>query len=565
MPARNIFADAVGTEPPPSMMEVKQDHPVPRKGIMQQAPLQTNKFYSNFFLAEQRAPTYTFPYSITWGGGTGVTKTWGMVCSHIEAHQRVFGEEKFFASSYYLNPVGIESLALSARELGNDTTVSMDSITAFSSRVHLSTSRVTLPIVSFSLAQGMPYLTSVYHGATPLIQTGVFFRSVTKFSKDLKRNLSKFTIVLEDGATWRLYAWATEGEGLDLDVMNNGMAVSRKPFSGVLQIAKDPMTPGSEQALDDGAGIYPVSLELTGSTAGKKGWYQFHFQTSGHETGNLYMYALPHHVESFDRETAEQLQRIQLQTPTKGVANLVRGDTWTMVEPEMPVGLEFAPWHPMNGTVKEISDEAKVLIRAAATRELGSDVATEGEMESMYFGGKALAKFALLVYVASDLLKDQAMAQSGLEKLKKVFGIFAANEQKHPLCYDSAWGGVVSSATYTTGDLLIDFGNTLYNDHHFHYGYHILAAAIIGHLDGDWVKENRDYVNSLVRDVANPSQDDKYFPMWRNFDWYHGHSWAHGLFASADGKNQESSSEDMMHAYALKMWGHVSGDESLEA
>lgn len=100
----------------------------------------------------------------------------------------------------------------------------------------------------------------------------------------------------------------------------------------------------------------------------------------------------------------------------------------------------------------------------------------------------------------------------------------------------AAWGGIVSSASYETGNSGADFGNTYYNDHHFHYGYHILAAAIIGHLDPDWLKQNRDYVNVLVRDVANPSAKDKLFPMWRNFDWYHGHSWAHGLYAAMDGK-----------------------------
>jgi hypothetical protein len=50
------------------------------------------------------------------------------------------------------------------------------------------------------------------------------------------------------------------------------------------------------------------------------------------------------------------------------------------------------------------------------------------------------------------------------------------------------------------------------------------------------MKQNKDYVNVLVRDIANPSIKDKYFPLWRNFDWYHGHSWAHGLYAAADGK-----------------------------
>ena len=116
-----------------------------------------------------------------------------------------------------------------------------------------------------------------------------------------------------------------------------------------------------------------------------------------------------------------------------------------------------------------------------------------------------------------------------------------------------------------TGDTGADFGNSLYNDHHFHYGYFIYTAAVIGHLDPSWVPANKAYVNMLVRDIANPSTRDQYFPVWRCFDWFHGHSWAHGLFDTLDGKDQESSSEDTMHAYALKMWGAVSGDQKLEA
>lgn len=96
---------------------------------------------------------------------------------------------------------------------------------------------------------------------------------------------------------------------------------------------------------------------------------------------------------------------------------------------------------------------------------------------------------------------------------------------------------MVSSATYETGNGGADFGNTFYNDHHFHYGYFILTAAIIGHLDPGWLTPaNVDWVNTLVRDVANPSSFDKYFPVFRNFDWYHGHSWAHGLYETLDGK-----------------------------
>lgn len=98
------------------------------------------------------------------------------------------------------------------------------------------------------------------------------------------------------------------------------------------------------------------------------------------------------------------------------------------------------------------------------------------------------------------------------------------------------WGGLVSSGAYVTGDTGVDFGNTIYNDHHFHYGYHVLAAAAIGHLDPSWIPENKEYVDLLIRDFANPSDKDGFFPQWRSFDWYHGHSWAHGLHPSFDGK-----------------------------
>ena len=33
----------------------------------------------------------------------------------------------------------------------------------------------------------------------------------------------------------------------------------------------------------------------------------------------------------------------------------------------------------------------------------------------------------------------------------------------------------------------------------------------------------------MVRDIANPSKDDHYFPVHRHKDWYMGHSWASGI------------------------------------
>lgn len=99
----------------------------------------------------------------------------------------------------------------------------------------------------------------------------------------------------------------------------------------------------------------------------------------------------------------------------------------------------------------------------------------------------------------------------------------------------------------------------------FHWAYFIHAASIIGYLDPSWLPANKDWVNTLVRDCANPSPKDTRFPVSRSFDWFHGHSWAKGLFDSADGKDEESSSEDALLAYAVKMWGKTIGDKAMEA
>ena len=55
------------------------------------------------------------------------------------------------------------------------------------------------------------------------------------------------------------------------------------------------------------------------------------------------------------------------------------------------------------------------------------------------------------------------------------------------------------------------------------------------------VADNREQILYYVRDIANPSLDDQYFPVARHKDFYLGHSWASGV--SGGTRTQESSSE----------------------
>lgn len=568
----DIFNKPIDTKSLPSQFSSRPDHPVPRTGIETKGPLQTNKFFSNLFLGNQRDPVYTFPYSLTWVDGTGASGSFGMAISHIEEKERQYGPPQFnVQASYYLNPIGIQPMIISAKELSNGTKLTIDSMTAFAARASLSSDKSSEPVVSFPLVQGMAFITAEYNGGTPMIQSSIFFRNMTRTTQQPKKDVTRYTFYVEDGTVWRVYGYKTKGDDLDLQVLNNGVAMATKPFHGVVQIAKETQ---NNDFLDKGAGIYPVDVKLSGSASGSTGTYEFDFQKKGHPDGELIMFALPHHTQSFDKATTALRGRdtgttgnlsTSLITTTKGEAVLVQGTKWKMVETSMPIKLGFEPYAVGKGGMAKLSSSAKATIQAAASKEVLQNMTAATDLNSMYWSGKALAKYAFMLYVINDMLGDTKTAQQGLAELKQAFARFADNKQQYPLVHETAWGGVVSTGAYVTGQALEDYGNTYYNDHHFHYGYHILAAAVIGHLDKSWIAANRDYVNMLVRDTSNPSADDKIFPMWRSFDWYHGHSWATGLFASMDGKNQESTSEDMMHAYGLKMWGHVGGDAALEA
>ena len=63
-----------------------------------------------------------------------------------------------------------------------------------------------------------------------------------------------------------------------------------------------------------------------------------------------------------------------------------------------------------------------------------------------------------------------------------------------------------------------------YNDHHFHYGYHIYAAAVVAQYDAEWGRKHFEGVKLLIRDFANPSLEDNHFPLFRQKDFYEGKS-----------------------------------------
>ncbi|KAG0136433.1 endo-1,3(4)-beta-glucanase [Tuber indicum] len=561
----DLFSEPISTKPPSQQFSSFSEHPVRRSFFPKTSsrePLPTNKFYSNLFLGNQTQGVWTFPYMIWWNK-TGQIP--GLSVSHTEQHQFVTGPvPSADPYQYYISPLGIASITFSAREFAER--YSNISLTNPHSRsvnlnLHANTNKYG-PIghkITFPLVQGMGFITGRYDQLTPIISSYSEFVKIEALSGPYN-GTQKWRLGLSDGRMWLLYVFPAVGSESPEFTYNPGEGlVGSREFTGVIQIAKadaEGQKGGLEEITDLAAGVYPATVEMTGGVVGDVGSYKFEYKGwRDEECEGVLMYALPHHIASFDDNTSRGRTGLKLQSPTKGLMEAVRGNSWTMVERNLPTSVT---WLVTRG--QRLSRHTTELIERTLVSEIKSNITGETNLNSMYFSGKA----------AHDVVKKENLTREALGKLITALDPYVNNRQNQPLVYDETWKGLITSAIKQ--GQMADFGNGMYNDHHFHYGYFVYTAAVIVRLEqslnkgkSPWLERNRDWVDLLIRDVANPSTLDPYFPESRSFDWFHGHSWAKGLFESADGKDQESSSEDMNYGYSQKLWGKVTGDKSMEA
>ena len=217
-----------------------------------------------------------------------------------------------------------------------------------------------------------------------------------------------------------------------------------------------------------------------------------------------------------------------------------------------------------------------------------------------YWMGKNFNKRADIVFMAEQIQDDS-------EDWATIKGdVLTALKNDLQYWFNPADCYTVDANPYITGFFYYydDFGtligyNSSYssdselNDHHFHYGYWIKAAAAVATYVDDWEKEWGAIVYEMISDMANPNRDGTNlnvqrtdveinsttnYPFLRNFDIYEGHSWASGvanyeydkdgnlidpLGGLAGGNNQESTSEAINAWSSLILWGEAVGDERI--
>jgi hypothetical protein len=290
----------------------------------------------------------------------------------------------------------------------------------------------------------------------------------------------------------------------------------------------------------------------------------------GPDTVELLMYASPHHQERLQAsaQSSNEVQGVGCTPLLHGLACPAVGSHWSMVE----------HLHHVNfyGDVP-IRKEMLPAIKKAAKQDIEYSIPMNYQKGAgdTYFSGKMLARLARIILVAD---RTQAVTQTKLDsavaRLRSGVEIWLNGSAASPFLYDRHWGGIsmcgcnfdesAGVCTNTPPDCPAledpgqNFGAGFYNDHHFHFGYHIYAAAVVARYDSSWGIRFFQHVLLLIRDIANPSPEDPFFPTFRHKDWFLGFSWANGVVAvNPNGRNQESSAE-AIHAYeAMALYGKV--------
>ena len=186
----------------------------------------------------------------------------------------------------------------------------------------------------------------------------------------------------------------------------------------------------------------------------------------------------------------------------------------------------------------------------------------KNEYTDTYWSGKRYGRIAEVIAIA-----DQAGMSAKAEQLRQYLkreleDWFTANttaelDTVKYFVYDETWNTLLGlEESFSSHQQL--------NDHHFHYGYFVRAAAEVCRTEPTWCSNEQfgPMIELLIRDYAGGRNDDM-FPYLRNFDPANGFSWASGNVNFARGNNNESTSEAANAYGAIVLYGLITGNDTL--
>ncbi len=355
-----------------------------------------------------------------------------------------------------------------------------------------------------------------------------------------------------------------------------------------LKILTDEKFAAEEALLQHYSGTYPISGTVNLSSSDTSGLVNYQWQTqqmAGSQSNPLLMMAFEatqiNHLANPIVNNNYSIETI------RGPMVAVVGNRWDLNVPYPPVlqnqniwyGTQSIPPAFINLLTTSLKTDTQLVDADPFDPKNHGNTLEPTAKNDTYAFGKQIARLARLVLIADQL--GQIQQRDHIVKRMETFlapWFVQSPPAKDPhgtlqgfFNYDDKFGGIISArAAASPNDCPkdqcgynLDFYNGQYTDHHFHYGYFLYAAAVIGKFDSTWLAAHKSYFDLLARDIANPSTDDPYFPQYRYFDWFEGHAFANGLVPGAVGRNQESTSEGVNAWYGLTLWGIVTNNAEL--
>ncbi|KAJ0407922.1 hypothetical protein P43SY_009209 [Pythium insidiosum] len=531
---------------PPRNVDVESGRPIP-----------TNAWWGNLITCDQYSNYTQAVWANPFALSLETTSSQGLygVALGYPFRYRYFGGVSSEGTARYYAHVAHKEVLLSATEFAKTTpTFRVADWSDMGVTVTLRLAPSTPQLLRTDLVNGMAFLSATYTMLSPRIAIQVPLATINDQGvwTGMVVTGRRFVLTTVNGLTWVLYTTSD----VAFSVESPQVLRALQTFSGTVRVA--PVEASTPLAVYD---QFQDCVVLGGTVSiVSDAEYQLQWQTIGACANGLLQYALPHHLETLDTSAAVQttvLSAPTLRAATRGeMRAVVTRSTpfrWVLREPSK-VPITFYP-----RTRLSAADATQQQLYAV----LRSEIAAPWSLNpwgSYYFNGKLAQKYASLCLMANDPVivgSDVSFLRRCVPKLEALITPFLDNSWGFKLQYDRVYGGIVSSQGFMSNDLNADFGNTVYNDHHFHYGYWIYTAAVINYLHPTWSRlgELNRMARLLLRDVATPSSVDPFFPKFRSFDWFRGHSYSHGLTSFADGKDQESSSEDVNFSYALYLYG----------
>ncbi|KAJ2746118.1 hypothetical protein GGI20_001603 [Coemansia sp. BCRC 34301] len=523
-------------------------------------PLPTNKWWQNLVIEQGMDPIHPHPYVVT-----------------CRANSSTVGFPRFQASASAMTSnmvadwaVGDAGGALTERKVTAYDALGVQVVWSGSAKMAARFYK-GLPFVTYEMTGMAPSLTTI-HAVLKVEQLGLTVNSygansagnATKLAQQMADRPGLTQVTLNDGSQWLLASKPT----IQWKQVGSSQLTGSGPFTGILQLAHLGDNPANNvNVLQAYAGTYPtegsvtyakiLNTQGTGRSADIVYFYKTNTDGNG-DTSKIYAPAsvptsmqlltlvLPHHVDLMNKSSIVS-PGLSGYRCTKGPMTAVAGNIITYSQP-LDGTQAFEGPHAMSAADRQ-----------SVQQQLRKDVAASSNVTDAdpYFFGKGIARVARLYQIAQEV-GDTASATTLQNKLLALMTPWlVTHTNSDTLVYDTTWGGIVSKAGLA--DPSADFGQGRYNDHHFHYGYHLYAGAVLAKYDINAFAPLREPLSQLLRDYANPSYADARFPFMRHFDAYDGHSWAAGLFTFADGRNQESTGEAINAYYSAYLYALAMG------